>query len=1220
MESPDGQDFVLVDKAEIEQSATDFLPLPRYEISKIRHWLQPTEYLADSSEYKKHLNSHLRGTGNWISNTEAYQKWHVSRDHGALWIKAIAGAGKSVIAAMIASKLASAEKVPVLFFFFRQIVATNHHPQSMCRDFIAQLLDHSPVLQKTMKAHMDSRHTIEGLSTSALWADFTEALMSLPKVYCVVDALDEMDIDQESFLDDLVRLGKSRPSSIKLLMTSRPLPRIEQSLKDASVLQIRLESRLVDMDIALYVDHRLNQRPDFDIVLRRAVKEEIGKKSQGSFLYARLMMDELTSHFDHMIPDIKFIQRSLDWLPITLEDMYNGMLLDHSLRSRVPQDLQVTILRWVTHSSRPLRLLELATMLDSLSDKKGQDTKALVRTACGPLLEILEDETVSVIHHSFTEFLLDGSREGRKAPGSIHPQFPVISPPTTHRLIALTCFGYITSGRLGSWRVEERTKDSKFYNKTVAKQQELHMQNPFLAYAVGNVLVHIKKMGEVDSVLYSMLDEFMLKGNADFEAFLDLAWRGPPLTETTPIHVAAWSGLTTYLRHLIQKGHDLNVPDANHRAPLSWASANGHADAVALLLEHGAEIDVDDFVGLKPLHYAARANHHGVVKLLLAAGVSPLTPKTKENPGRRCGNAPTTRGETPLLYACQSGNTETVQEMMPYLKAEDLNRSLCVASRSGKTEVVKLLLTSPEVLADPPNVENTPLFLASGGMHLEIMRSLLEKGADPMKRSENFSRHDRGFFTIDDMRRKEKHGPTPFHALCGASQERGYLNNKFDEDLLRKCFQTLYEAGADIDAIDNWGKTPLHYSVCQSDYGAANNVISILLLEAGADPRVADKEGNTPLHLVRLHSASARTIAALIKHGADINAKRATDGRTMLHTAVESIHILDLKVVIPFVKDWNVKDSKGNTPLHIILSKSYNPDKVLGDLIEAGADVNARNLRGEAPLHVARELRDSSNKVLDTLLKAGADLEAKDNAGRTVLLYTLMQIGGHLDTTAVPKSLLNHGAKVDTRDHNGNGVLHAVCRKNADTGLLRLLLDAGADPQAVNHAGNSLLHEIAIDYNAIQGDNLKGSLQLLLDNGVSPNTRNNLGQTPLHIVFSSNYTQSLGGKTGQLDLFLRPEFRALLDTADNNGVRPIDLAATFSEVLVAELLRSGADPTLSTNEGRTILHTAARARQSNIIGLLLSHLTSTNRADIIDLPDSRGRTALHDVGTPFLPL
>lgn len=1213
MDSQDGQDFVIIERKDIEQYDTKgIVPLSRKEIANIRQWLQPTDYLADSSEYKKHLNSHLRGTGAWIERTEAYQKWHDSPNHGALWIKAIAGAGKSVLAATIAAKLASRENVPVLFFFFRQIVATNHHPQSLARDFIAQLLDYSPVLQATMKKHMDNRHSIDGLSTSALWADLTEALLSMPKLYCVVDALDEMDIDQESFFEDLLSLGKLKPELIKLLMTSRPLPRIEQVLKDPSVLQVRLEQRLVDKDIAVYVDYRLSQRADFNDELRSAVKEEIGNKSQGSFLYARLMMDELTSHFDQMVPEINSIHRSLDMLPVTLEDMYNGILLDHSLRSSVAQDLQVTILRWVTHSSRPLRLLELATMLDSLNDeKKGKDTKAVVRAACGPLLEILEDETVSVIHHSFTEFLIDSSREGRKAPGSVHPQFPVIGLPTTHRILAVTCLRYLTSGCLSNWEVKPRKEDDDFYSHPMSKQQEINMQYPFLRYAVGNLFYHIRKMGRIDAGLCSMLDTFMQNDNQDFKAFLDLAWQGPQLTETSPIHVAAWAGLTAYTRRLVHSSLSPNVLDAQQRSPLSWAAGNGHTDVVALLLENGAKADSDDSVGLKPLHYAARANHHAVVKMLLAAGVSPLTPKTKEYPGRWCGNAPTTTGETPLLYACQSGNAETVREMMPYLEANDLNDSLCIASRCGKTQVVNLLLTSPKVSADPPDAEDTPLFLASAGLHLEIMRSLLKNGADPMRRSKNYGYQEMRFFSLNDLGKKEEPGPTPFHAICGASRDRRLSKNVSDEGLLRKCFQTLSEAGCDINATDNHGKTPLHYSVVQGDYGRANNVLSIMLLEAGADPMMTDKEGKTPLHLLQLYKDSAPTVEALIAHGADINA-RAKDGRTPIHTAVDCIHSLDIKVMLPYVKDWSVKDSQGDTPLHIIFSKSYDPDKVLDDLVEAGADLNARNLKGEVPLHVLREVKFMGENFLPSLLKVGVDLEAKDHEGRTILLRTLMGIGGGLDTAATARDLLTHGSKIDTRDHDGNGVLHAVCRKSANAKLLRMLIDAGADPHAVNHAGNSILHEIAIDYKSNDEEQLGDAIRLLLENDLSPMARNNLGQTPLHFVFGSLPAQLLANKKDPLDLFLNPEFRTLIDAADNNGVRPIHQAATISEGLVSRLLDLGADSTASTNEGRTILHVAARARQSNIIGLVLDHFSAINRPDIIDYPDSGGRTALHD--------
>ena len=710
-----------------------------------------------------------------------------------------------------------------------------------------------------------------------------------------------------------------------------------------------------------------------------------------------------------------------------------------------------------------------------------------------------------------------------------------------------------------------------------------------------------------------MLDEFTRKENSDFKCFLDIAWQGPQLTETSPLHFTAWKGSTDYARHLIQQGQDLNALDAQQRTPLSWAAQSGHSEFVAFLLENGADTDTGDSAGHKPLHYAARANHHTVVKMLLAAGVSPLTPKSKENPGRFCGNAPTTIGTTPLQYACESGNTETVREMMPYLKAEDLNNSLCLASRCGKTQVVDLLLTSPEVSPDPPNANDTPLFFASAGQHLDIMRSLLKKGADPMRRSKNYGRLQSDALSMVALRKKEGLNSTPFHALCGASQGVVMTDELCDKDYVRKCFQTLSEAGCDANATDSQGKTPLHYSVS----GRAKNLLSVMLLEAGSDPMAMDYGDNTPLHLLQFYKESVPTIEALIAHGADLNARRPKDGRTPIHTAVDTKHSLDLKVMLPYVKDWNVKDSEGNTPLHIILSKSLYPDKALGDLLEAGADLKVRNRKGEVPLHVAREACDGSsrnrgNKVLPLLLKAGADLEAKDLQGRTVLLRTLIGGGGTINLVSVTETLLGYGSKIGTRDNAGNGVLHAVCGKPADSKLLRVLIDAGANPHSVNHAGNSLLHEVAINYRIHGVDRLGSAIRLLLEHGLSPHATNILGQTPLHLVMGSIPAQTLGNQQDPLDLFLSPEFRPLIDTPDQNGVRPIHLAATFSEKLVSLLLGLGVDSTAETNEGRTLLHVAARARQSNIIGLVLDHLSTISRLDMVDHPDSRNRTALHD--------
>ena len=60
------------------------LPLSSEDLDKIQQWLLPTDYSADSSEYRKHLTSYLPGTGDWILETENYMRWQESSEYESL--------------------------------------------------------------------------------------------------------------------------------------------------------------------------------------------------------------------------------------------------------------------------------------------------------------------------------------------------------------------------------------------------------------------------------------------------------------------------------------------------------------------------------------------------------------------------------------------------------------------------------------------------------------------------------------------------------------------------------------------------------------------------------------------------------------------------------------------------------------------------------------------------------------------------------------------------------------------------------------------------------------------------------------------------------------------------------------------------------------------------------------------------------------------------------
>ncbi|KAK5989437.1 hypothetical protein PT974_10956 [Cladobotryum mycophilum] len=384
-------DIVVIDRDDVSNyNPEQILPQSPQTIQEIRSWLQPTSYDLPSGEYRKHLASHVAGTGTWLTSSVTYKEWLQSAEHGLLWIKGIPGSGKSVTAANLIYDIAS-------------------------------------------------------LSMETLWRDLQMAFDGLSeKVFCVADALDEIDQGNDTFLQALDALGQWRPEKVKVLITSRPVPSVEGPLRKIPGLHLRLKENLVDVDIATYVQFALSNSK-IPQSQWQTIADAVPGRANGLFLYAKLTMDA----FLEPGADIDTV---LSQLPADLNALYTDLLKEHGKRSRVPARVQHLILQSVTHTARPLRLLELAEMIRvSSPDGSTRDlktTKDLIRAACGPLLEILPDETVSVIHHSFTEYLKDTTRSDDGL------GYPVLQMGSTHAQLALACLRYLQAGCLDGIKIK----------------------------------------------------------------------------------------------------------------------------------------------------------------------------------------------------------------------------------------------------------------------------------------------------------------------------------------------------------------------------------------------------------------------------------------------------------------------------------------------------------------------------------------------------------------------------------------------------------------------------------------------------------------------------------------------------------------------------------------------------------------------------------------------
>ena len=214
----------------------------------------------------------------------------------------------------------------------------------------------------------------------------------------------------------------------------------------------------------------------------------------------------------------------------------------------------------------------------------------------------------------------------------------------------------------------------------------------------------------------------------------------------------------------------------------------------------------------------------------------------------------------------------------------------------------------------------------------------------------------------------------------------------------------LLDAGADIEAKNNGGSTPLHRVAYNKDPAVLR-----VILDAGADVHAKDYKGRTPL-FGAANASSPAAVQSLLDAGANVHAKNY-NGRTPLVSAIAARNLATIPVLLEAGADIHAKDHEGSTPLHWSVGES---PAVVQTLLDAGADAEAKDNEGKTPLHwAATDAEDRT--VISVLLDAGADIEAKDNSGMTPLHWAAFKPR----TPAVVEVLLEAGADVEAKDNEG---------------------------------------------------------------------------------------------------------------------------------------------------------------------------------------------------------
>nr|CAA9282670.1 hypothetical protein AVDCRST_MAG63-4058 [uncultured Armatimonadetes bacterium] len=391
-------------------------------------------------------------------------------------------------------------------------------------------------------------------------------------------------------------------------------------------------------------------------------------------------------------------------------------------------------------------------------------------------------------------------------------------------------------------------------------------------------------------------------------------------SDRRPLHLAAERGDLEIARLLLENGARPDAKDKQKRTPLHSAVEGGHRDVARALVRAGAGVSALQQPKYGPLHGWLETGNEAAVDLAVELGAD--VNHVLQRYGRRIAplHALAESGHATLSMDCRvrTGRMLLERGADPDARDDRDKTPLHLAAEQGHGPLMEVLLDHGADIEAREKEGGTPLFFAVASADLFAVELLLRRGADPHVRAGDgktpldYARDYFGFRYIAETLAEAAGQPVPVRMgrsrpgefLCAC--KKGYL------DLARRILsddpnvvhargaaglieaatalhlaatfgqpqiaRLLLDHGHPVDAVDQWGTTPLMDAAKMGHIDVAR-----ALLDRGAQVNARDAHGSTALHEAAYPRAGADDLVGLLLGAGadpavrDDNDKRALD-------------------------------------------------------------------------------------------------------------------------------------------------------------------------------------------------------------------------------------------------------------------------------------------------------------------------------------------------------